>query len=41
MRLMQKTYLFLMQIGMPLGNALKSIGDVDTVMFLTTGKLDI
>jgi hypothetical protein len=39
--LMQNTYLFLMQIGMPQASALKSIGYTDTVLFLTIGKLDI
>jgi hypothetical protein len=39
---MQKTYLFSMQIGMPQGaNALKSIGYMDTILFLTIGKPDI
>jgi hypothetical protein len=32
---MQKTYLFLMQIGMPRANALKSVGYTDTELFLT------
>ncbi len=41
MRLMQKTYLFSMQIGMPQANALKSIGYTDTILFLTIGKPDI
>jgi hypothetical protein len=36
--LMQKTYLFSMQIGMPQANALKSIGYTDTVLFLTIGN---
>ncbi len=40
-RLMQKTYLFLMQIGMPQAIALKSIGYTNTVLFLTIGKPDI
>ncbi len=35
---MQKSYLFLMQIGMPQANAVKSIGYTDTVLFLTIGK---
>jgi hypothetical protein len=39
--LMQKTYLFSMQSGMPQANALKSIGYTDTVLFLTIGKPDI
>ncbi len=39
--LMQKTYLFSLQIGMPQANALNSIGYTDTVPFLTTGKPDI
>jgi hypothetical protein len=38
---MQKTYLFSMQIRMPQANALKFIGYTDTLLFLTTGKLDI
>jgi hypothetical protein len=41
MRLMQKTYLFSMQIGMPQANALKSIGYTDIILFLTIGKPDI
>jgi hypothetical protein len=41
MRLMQKTYLFSVQIEMPLENALKSVGYMDTVLFLTIGKSDI
>jgi hypothetical protein len=41
MRLMQKTYIFSVQIGMPQANALKSIGYTDTIMFLTIGKPDI
>ncbi len=41
MQLMQKTYLFSMQIGMPQANALQSIGYTDTVLFLTVGKSDI
>ncbi len=41
MRLMQKTDLFSMQIGMPQANALKSVGYMDTILFLTIGKLDI
>ncbi len=40
MRLMQKTYLFSVQIGMPLSNALNFIGYMDTVLFLTIGKPD-
>jgi hypothetical protein len=39
-RLMQNTYLFSLQIGMPQANALNSIGYTDTVPFLTIGKLD-
>jgi hypothetical protein len=39
--IMQRTYLFSMQIGMPQANALKSIGYTDTVLFLTIGKPDI
>jgi hypothetical protein len=38
---MQKTYLFSMQSGMPLANAQNSIGYMDTVLFLTTGKPDV
>jgi hypothetical protein len=38
---MQKTYLFSLQIGMPQANALNSIGNKDTVLFLTIGKSDI
>jgi hypothetical protein len=38
---MQKTYIFSVQIEMPLENALKSVGYMDTVLFLTIGKLDI
>ncbi len=38
---MQKTYLFSQQIGMPLANALKSVGYTDTVLFLNIGKSDI
>jgi hypothetical protein len=38
---MQKSYLFSMQIEMPQANALKSIGYMDTILFLTIGKLDI
>jgi hypothetical protein len=41
MRLMQKTYLFSMQIGMPQANALKSIGYTNTMLFPTIGKPDI
>jgi hypothetical protein len=40
-RLMQKTYLFSLLIGMPQANALNSIEYMDTVMFLTIGKPDI
>jgi hypothetical protein len=40
-RLMQKTYLFSLQIGVPQANALNSIGYMDTVPFLTIGKPDI
>ncbi len=39
-RLMQKTYLFSLQIGMPQANALNSIGYTDTELFLTIGKPD-
>jgi hypothetical protein len=38
---MQKTYLFSMQSGMLQANALKSLGYMDTVLFLTIGKQDI
>jgi hypothetical protein len=38
---MQKTYLFSVQIGQPLANALISIGYMDSVLFLTIGKPDI
>jgi hypothetical protein len=38
---MQKTYLFSVQIGQPLANALISIGYTDSVLFLTIGKPDI
>ncbi len=38
---MEKTYQFSMQIGMPQANALKSIGYMDTILFLIIGKLDI
>ncbi len=41
MRLMQKMYLFSMQIEMPQANALQSIGYTDTVLFLTISKPDI
>jgi hypothetical protein len=40
-RLMQKTYLFSLQIGMQQANALNSIGYTDIVLFLTIGKPDI
>ncbi len=40
-RLMQKTYLFSLQIGMLLANALNSIGYTDTILLLTIGKSDI
>ncbi len=40
-RLMQKTYLFSLQIGMPQANPLNSIGYTDTFLFLTIGKPDI
>ncbi len=39
MRLMQKTYIFPLQIGMPLANASKSIGYTDTVLFPTIGNV--
>ncbi len=38
---MQKTYIFYVQIEVPLANALKSVGYMDTVLFLTIGKSDI
>ncbi len=41
MRLMRKTYLFSLQIGMPQANALNFIGYTDTVLFVTIGKPDI
>jgi hypothetical protein len=37
----KKTYLFSMQVGILLANALKSTGYTDTVLFLTIGMLDI
>jgi hypothetical protein len=40
-RLMQKTYLFSLQIGMPQANAQNFIGYTDTELFLTIGKPDI
>jgi hypothetical protein len=39
--LKQNTCIFSVQIGMPLTNALKSIGHTDIVLFLTVGKSDI
>jgi hypothetical protein len=41
MWLMQKTYLFSIQIGMPQANVLKSVGYMDTILFPTVGKSDI
>ncbi len=38
---MQKTYLFSVQIGILLADALKSIGYMHAVVFLTIGKSDI
>jgi hypothetical protein len=38
---MQKSYLFPVQIGQPLANALISIGCTESVLFLTLGKPDI
>jgi hypothetical protein len=38
MWLMQKTYLLLVQIGMPLANASKICRITDTVLFLTIGN---
>jgi hypothetical protein len=40
-QLMQKTYLFSLQIGMPQTNTLNSLGYTDTVLFLTIGNPDI
>jgi hypothetical protein len=40
-RLMQKTYLFSVQIGILQANALKSVGYMDTLLFLTIEKPDI
>ncbi len=40
-RLMQKTFLFSVQIYKPLANALISIGYTDSVLILTIGKPDI
>jgi hypothetical protein len=38
---MQKMYLFSMLIETPLANGLKSIGYMNTVPFLNTGKFDV
>ncbi len=38
MQLMQKPYLFPLQIGKPLAKHLKCTGYTDTVLFLPTGK---
>jgi hypothetical protein len=38
MRLMQKTYLFPVQIGLPLANASKSCRIFETVLCLTIGN---
>jgi hypothetical protein len=38
---MKKPYLFSLQMGMPQANALNYIGYMDTVLFLTIGKLGI
>jgi hypothetical protein len=38
MRLMQKTYLFPEQIGLPLAMHLKSVGYTDTILFPTIGN---
>jgi hypothetical protein len=38
---MQKTFLFSLQIGMLQANALNSIENVDSVLFLTIGKPEI
>jgi hypothetical protein len=35
---MQNTYLFSLQIEMPLANALNSKGYMDTILFLTIGR---
>jgi hypothetical protein len=40
-RLMQKTYLFSLQIGMPQASALNTTGYTNTVLFLTFGKPEI
>jgi hypothetical protein len=40
-RLMKKTYLFSMQIGIPQANSLTSMEYTDTVLFLTIGKPDV
>jgi hypothetical protein len=40
-RLMQKTYLFSLQIGIPQANPLNCKGYMDTALFLTIGKQDI
>jgi hypothetical protein len=40
-QLMQKTYLFSLQIGIQQANALNSIGYTDKVLFPTIGKPDI
>jgi hypothetical protein len=40
-QLMQKTYLFSLQIGMPQTNTLNSLGYTDPVLFLTIGNPDI
>jgi hypothetical protein len=37
-RLMQKTYLFPVQIGKPLAKHLKSVGYTDTILLPTTGN---
>ncbi len=37
-QLMQKTYLFPLQFGMPLAMHLKSVGYMDTVLFPTIGN---
>ncbi len=41
MRLMQKTYLFPVQIGMPLANASKICSIYGSVLFLTIGVPDL
>jgi hypothetical protein len=40
MRLLQKTCLFLVKIGMPHANAFKSVGCMNTVLFPIIGKAE-